>query len=174
VDSSVWDFFVTNRPGWLVSIAKVLAVVGDETVLLPLTLVIAVVTFARGRRSLATAAPFPAMMLTSVIVALSKALVGRERPPVGQQLMETASASMPSGHAAYAAALAAVAWFTIGGSAPSRTVRTAAVAAALAAGVARLVLGVHWLTDVLAGWLVGALVGACVVALLRRRLQSTA
>jgi len=173
VDSSVWDFFVTNRPGWLVDTAMVLAVVGDETVLLPLTFIVAVAAFARGRGSLRAAAPFVAMLATSVAIGLSKALVGRERPPVAQQLIETASASMPSGHAAYAAALAAVAWFTVGGRAPSRTVRAAAVTAALAAGVARLVLGVHWLTDVLAGWLVGALLGACVVALLRRRLQST-
>ncbi|MEY3691578.1 MAG: hypothetical protein RJB57_1234, partial [Actinomycetota bacterium] len=113
MDSSVWDFFAENRPGWLVGLAKVLAFVGDETVLLPLTFLVAVVAYARGRRSLPAVAPFVAMLATSVVVGLAKALIGRERPPLARQLVETASASMPSGHAAYAAALASVTWFTV-------------------------------------------------------------
>ncbi|MFM8793450.1 MAG: phosphatase PAP2 family protein, partial [Acidimicrobiales bacterium] len=172
VDSSVWDFFVSHRPDWLVNVAKVLAFVGDETVLLPLTLLIMLAAFARGRRSLPAVAPFVAMLATSVVVGLAKALVGRERPPVSRQLVETASASMPSGHAAYAAALAAVVWLLAGDRSSSATVRAAALATAGAAGVARLVLGVHWLSDIIAGWLMGALVGVCVATLLRGRLQS--
>ncbi|MGA1362763.1 MAG: phosphatase PAP2 family protein [Ilumatobacteraceae bacterium] len=173
MDSAVWDFFTSHRPGWLVDIAKVFAFVGDDTVLLPVTFLIALLALARGRRSLTATAPFVAMLTTTVAVGLAKVLIGRERPPLARQLVETASASMPSGHAAYAAALASVTWFTVAGHVPARAIRGAVVCTAAAAGAARLVLGVHWLSDVLAGWVVGAAAGACVVVLLRGRLQSS-
>ena len=172
MDSSAWNFFVEHRPAWLVDLAKFLAFIGDETVLLPLTLVVAAAAVLRGRRTVAAVAPFVAMFSTAAVVAVSKAAFGRERPPVAERLVEVGSASMPSGHAAYAAALAAVAWVTLGERTDPRVTRVAAVTLALLAGLARLVLGVHWLSDVLVGWLVGALVGGGVVALLRRRLQS--
>ena len=43
MEHSIWEFFVGHRPGWLVDVAKFLAFVGDETVLLPVTLVVAIV-----------------------------------------------------------------------------------------------------------------------------------
>lgn len=172
MDNSLWEFFVEHRPGWLVDVAKFLAFIGDETILLPVTLVIAVVTLVRGRPTVATVAPFATMLSTSIVVALSKSLVGRERPPLPQRLVEVSSASLPSGHAAYAAALATVAWLTCAGHPQARKWRACAAVVAVAAGTARMVLGVHWASDVLAGWIVGCAIGCGVVALLRRRLQS--
>ena len=109
MEHSIWEFFVGHRPGWLVDVAKFLAFVGDETVLLPVTLVVAIVMLVRGRRTVAGIAPFAAMLSTAVVVALSKSAIGRERPPLAQRLVDVSSASLPSGHAAYAAALATVA-----------------------------------------------------------------
>ncbi|MFM8563044.1 MAG: phosphatase PAP2 family protein [Acidimicrobiia bacterium] len=172
MDSSAWNFFIEHRPAWLVDVAKVLAFIGDETVLLPLTLLVAAAAFLRGRRSFLAVAPFVAMISTAVVVAASKVAFGRERPPLDDRLVEVGSASMPSGHAAYAAALAAVAWVAVADRENTPAARAAAVTLAVLAGLARLVLGVHWLSDVLAGWVVGAMVGAGVVSLLRRRLQS--
>ena len=172
MDNSLWEFFVGHRPGWLVDIAKVLAFVGDETVLLPVTLVAAMVMLARGRRTVAAVAPFAAMLSTSVVVALSKSAIGRERPPLAQRLVDVSSASLPSGHAAYAATLATVAWMACAGRPRATAWRVCAAAVAVAAGTARMVLGVHWASDVLAGWLIGCAVGSGVVTVLRRRLQS--
>lgn len=174
MDNSSWEFFVAHRPGWLVDVAKFLAFVGDETVLLPVTLVLAIVMLVRGRRTVAAIAPLAAMLSTSVVVALSKSVIGRERPPLTQRLVEVSSASLPSGHAAYAATLATVVWMACAGHPRASTWRAFAVAVAVAAGTARLVLGVHWASDVLAGWMIGCVVGGGVVALLRRRLQSVA
>jgi undecaprenyl-diphosphatase len=86
-----------------------------------------------------------------------KLLIMRERPPV-EHLVGSAGSSFPSGHSAAAAAcwmaiaLVAGRWFP-------RSVRPwLAVGAAVIAGLvaaSRALLGVHWVTDVVAGLVVG-------------------
>jgi undecaprenyl-diphosphatase len=86
-----------------------------------------------------------------------KLIVDRERPDV-VHLVEASSASFPSGHSATAAA-AWCAFALVVTRHESR--RHRAIAAALAAvltfavAASRALLGVHWLTDVLAGVTVG-------------------
>jgi undecaprenyl-diphosphatase len=81
---------------------------------------------------------------------------------------------MPSGHAAYAAALGAVAWVLLAGHPRRRTLRCAAVALATAAAAARVVLGVHWPSDVVVGSALGATIGSWVALRTVQRLQSRA
>jgi len=88
---------------------------------------------------------------------LIKLVVDRDRPQVFQ-VVEAAGSSFPSGHSTAAAATwAAVALLL--GRGRSRSVRAALAAGAvlIAVGVAtsRAMLGVHWLTDVLAGLTLG-------------------
>jgi undecaprenyl-diphosphatase len=94
------------------------------------------------------------------IVAINnglKFIVDRERPPV-EHLVGTSGSSFPSGHSSAAAA----AWFAIAlviSRYQSR--RWRAIAAAIAAlititvATSRALLGVHWLTDVIAGVALG-------------------
>jgi undecaprenyl-diphosphatase len=97
---------------------------------------------------------------TAVLVAVAKAAVGRHRPPVGYHLVEAGGPAFPSGHAAQAVACygapAVVAACLLRG----RAARTVALAGAgLVAGlvgVSRVYLGVHWPSDVLSGWALGA------------------
>jgi undecaprenyl-diphosphatase len=71
--------------------------------------------------------------------------------------------SFPSTHASDSAAAAAVfAW-----GAPRLS--TLGLVLVLVIGVSRVYLGVHWPTDVLAGWALGALVGMALVAIARLR-----
>jgi membrane-associated phospholipid phosphatase len=86
-----------------------------------------------------------------------KLIVGRERPDV-PHLVSPSGSSFPSGHSASAAA----AWFALAlVISRSWTRRGRAAAAAVAAVItvavatSRALLGVHWLTDVVAGVMVG-------------------
>lgn len=86
-----------------------------------------------------------------------KLLVDRERPDIAQ-LVGWSGASFPSGHAAAAAAgWAAIAFVLTRTSARPMRVIAAVTAVVIAVMVAtsRVLLGVHWLTDVVAGLAVG-------------------
>lgn len=86
-----------------------------------------------------------------------KLLVDRDRPTVAH-LMNASGSSFPSGHSAAAAACwAAIALVAARRLPVGRRRWAAAGAAAIAVAVAssRVLLGVHWLTDVIAGVVVG-------------------
>lgn len=88
---------------------------------------------------------------------LIKIMVDRARPEI-QQLTGHAGASFPSGHAAAAAATFAAVALVVGRG-RSHNVKTAlwgaAAGIAVAVAITRVMLGVHWTTDVIAGLLVG-------------------
>lgn len=156
----------------MVNIAKIFDALGDDKVLLAAVVLRAFYGFATRKRTLAYIGPVFALVPTFVIVGVMKALIDRSRPPVEHALVEVTSASMPSGHAAYAAALAATAWVLVASSPRATLSRSVALAVAVLAGIARMVLGVHWAGDIVVGWAVGGITGFCVVTALGKRLQS--
>jgi membrane-associated phospholipid phosphatase len=86
-----------------------------------------------------------------------KMIVDRERPDV-LRLVEASGASFPSGHSAAAAAGAAAVALVLGRDRRRLTRALLAAGAALVAiavATSRALLGVHWLTDVVAGVFVG-------------------
>ena len=96
---------------------------------------------------------------TWLIQELVKRVVARPRPELWPRLVATASFSFPSGHALASATLYPLLAWDLTRARP-RGVRIAALAAAAALslfiGFGRLYLGVHWPTDVAAGWIIGA------------------
>ena len=88
-----------------------------------------------------------------------KHVIGRERPTVVPHLQDVTSPSFPSGHAM----LAAVVYLTLGSLlmevVEGRLAKTYCLACALfvtfIVGVSRIYLGVHYPTDVFAGWMAG-------------------
>jgi undecaprenyl-diphosphatase len=117
------------------------------------------------RTSLITAAT---VWTADALAALLKTAVDRPRPyeviPEADPLLRwDLSSSMPSGHAAASAAGAVILGYLLGGRwAWAVWVLTVAV------GFARVYIGVHYPSDVLAGAALGALVGLAAVVLVRR------
>ena len=103
---------------------------------------------------------FVAVAGGQALSSLLKVGVDRPRPELVSHLVTETSLSFPSGHAM----LSAVTYLTLGALAaqfaPGRTTRiyvlSLAVLVALLVGVSRIYLGVHWPSDVLAGWCAGS------------------
>ncbi|MFI7077055.1 phosphatase PAP2 family protein [Micromonospora sp. NPDC049903] len=117
------------------------------------------------------------MVLGGLLGPLLKLVVGRPRPDLPEPVALAPGLSFPSGHALNAALAAGVLLVvflprTRARSAARAAVWSAALAIALVTGFSRIALGVHWTSDVVAGWLLGtAVVTATTVAftLLARR-----
>ena len=131
--------------------------IGSALALLPMTALGAIWLW-RQRERMRVAALLAAVLVTRVGVEIIKALVDRARPSFDTHPVVVHSQSFPSGHASNSmATFLALALFV----APERWRRpavAAAIVASLAMGATRPVLGVHWPSDVVAGWIFGATV----------------
>src|SRR6478609_1219097 len=99
---------------------------------------------------------------TSLVTALLKHYVGLARPVVAQPIIEYASSAMPSGHASNIAAAVTAACVLSAlylRERARRLVLGIGVLVAVVVGLDRLMLGVHTLTEVVAGYSLGVGVG---------------
>jgi undecaprenyl-diphosphatase len=96
-----------------------------------------------------------------LMTTVGKDVVGRHRPPLIDAVppLET-SPAFPSGHTTSTTAIVGIVVYLLVLRRRTRIARTVTVTAgvliALVVGLSRVVLGAHWFTDVLAGWLLGA------------------
>jgi undecaprenyl-diphosphatase len=146
-------------PRWLEEAARDVTALGSLGVLALLTLAVAGFLWMDGK-------PHAALFVLVAVgggMVLSLALKGafdRPRPDLVPHGSHVYTASFPSGHSM----LAAVTYLTLGALLARVQARrhlkvyllALAVALTLMVGVSRVYLGVHWPTDVLAGWSAGA------------------
>ena len=145
-----------GHPLW-VRAMEVVSNVGSPTVTRSLVAVLAVFLWVRKARRLAVWAAVTIAGGALIDVVL-KAAVGRARPHFTDPVLIAPGGSFPSGHA-FTATLAAgiVLLWVLPLLSPRGRVAAwiVAVAVPLAVGVSRVALGVHWVSDVVGGWLLG-------------------
>ena len=107
-----------------------------------------------------------------IVMVLLKHAFGRERPPVGDRLLDIGTLSFPSGHAMLSVIVLGLSGYICYQLYPwvreNRAVLAVVPVLILLIGLSRVYLGVHWLSDVLFGWVFGAFwVGVCLFGLLQ-------
>ncbi|MGC5007963.1 phosphatase PAP2 family protein [Streptomyces sp. DT203] len=168
IDRAAHTWSLHRRPAALVTMARVVTATG--TGVFPYAAAVAAGLIAgrdiRHRLACAAGALVFLLLGQALRFGLMEA-VGRPRPAVGDWGTHASGLSFPSGHATTSALMAGLLVAAIGHRARLRRARaaasgtstgTAAVAVLLgcwaaAVGVSRVLLGVHWATDVVAGWL---------------------
>jgi len=146
-------------PLWLRRVLTDITALGGSPVLTLLTIISAGYLIAA--RKAATAAFLVAAVATGELASnLLKLVYARPRPDIVAHLVDTYSTSFPSGHAMNSAIVFLTLGALLARAEADRAVRTYLMAVALfltlLVGFSRIYLGVHWPSDVLAGWCVGA------------------
>ena len=160
-------------PAWLLSSMRDLTALGGVTVLTLVSFLAIAFLLTRGRvkQALYTALATGGGALMG---RLLKSLFARERPEVVPHLVEVHSLSFPSGHSMNSAIVYLTLAVMISRSFEDRKPRIFVIGVAallvMTIGFTRLYLGVHYPTDVLGGWTVGA-AWALAMGLIATRLQ---
>ncbi|MEV0028778.1 phosphatase PAP2 family protein [Nocardia sp. NPDC050793] len=160
MDPEVSGWAVENRNGALTPAARMVSNCGDTLSMTILTALVCVALL-RVRDRMRAALVVVTALGAGLIVAVAKRLVGRERPPVAERLAVENSLSYPSGHSTGTFVVVGIVAIVLIPMLRRPIARAGAALVAVlfvaAVGASRVYLGVHWPTDVLAGWSIGAL-----------------
>ena len=146
-------------PAWLGEFALEVTTLGGWPLLTLLSALLLGVFLLRGQGD------FVGVLLAVVIghailVRALKALFERERPDFLEHLAHATHSSFPSGHSASAAAVYLTLGLMLANISERRSFRLYAIGGAIMVasliGLSRIYLGVHYPTDVIAGWAVGS------------------
>jgi undecaprenyl-diphosphatase len=147
-------------PWWLRHSVRDVSALGGVTVLTLLTVTVAGFCGLIGNwRAMWTvlAAAAGGQTLSSLL----KYLLSRQRPEVVPHFVDVSSASFPSGHAMVSAAVYLTLGILLAEFVERRCLKTyligVAIVLTVVIGASRVYLGVHYPTDVLAGWTAGAM-----------------
>ena len=157
LDRSIYEaMYAGHRPALLL-IARGLTALGEPTVLLAAGAACALWLWYAGHRRL------PLVLIAIVLVGrglseLQKYWIARARPDLDPHLVVVKTSSFPSGHAA--SSMIFLMTLALALTARSRWHRLAVAGAILLSiliGASRVMLGVHWPSDVIGGWSFGML-----------------
>jgi membrane-associated phospholipid phosphatase len=174
VDEDIHRWALAHRGPGTIAVARAVRWGGMTTVVLPALIVIGGAAAPRGRglaRRIGSGL-LPALVASTGVYAeiwINHA-ISRARPPVADWAGAASGASFPSGHTTAATLFALCCAWTLAPRAragwPRHAVWAGAAAYAATVGWSRVWLGVHWPTDVTAGWLFGAAwTAACIAAI---------
>jgi len=171
VDQSVWHFFVDHGSSRMHSLARFVTSFGVLGFLGPMCVVLGSLLWVKTHSAAVSIAPWISVMVCGEIVSILKKATNVPRPPLQYQVMQIRNPSFPSGHTAdttaFVISVLLIFWCALEVPRPVKNwVTVVGTSTFLAMGLTRLLLNVHWLSDVLAGWCVGAAIGLTVTGLL--------
>lgn len=160
IDHPVTRWLAAHRDLWLTTALRAVTHAGSPLFLAALALPISVAAGWRRRSWRPVVLALVCGGGVPVVLFTAKALVGRNRPPLPFALVDADGYSFPSGHATGTAAIMVIsAWmltrWLIPGWTGRVTVWAVAIGSAFVIGFSRVYLGVHYVSDVLSGWLLG-------------------
>lgn len=143
-----------HMPERLVPMARAVTLLGAHEVVWPLAVLAGAVAYRDGRRWRDAGRPVAWLAVTAGTRRLLADRLHRERPDRAGWRVHASGFSCPSRHAS----LALAGWGFAATVLPRRRRQAVPVVAGIAVsvGLSRVVLGVHWPGDVLAGWAFGA------------------
>jgi len=146
-------------PAWLENAARDITSLGGYPVLILVTLAVIgfLLVVRQGRAALLVLVAVGGGMLLSTALKIG---FDRPRPDLVPHVVDVYTQSFPSGHAMLSAATYLTLAALLARVQPQRRVKgyllSVAISLTLLIGASRVYLGVHWPTDVLGGWCVGA------------------
>ncbi len=167
-DLALLESIDAHRSGWATAMARGLMDAGQPRSTYVAACVVALVFAAVYRAWRAFGAAILGTVVATVTAEFGKELIGRPRPPVALAVVPHDGFAMPSSIAALTAG-AAVPLIIYGirrADLVGRLVVVVLGAGTVLVGAAMIYLGAHWLTDVLAGWALGAVLGVAAFRLL--------
>jgi len=172
LDARIYEaLYAGHRPA-LLTLARVMTFFGEPTLLVGAGFVVAAWLWWRGNKRL------PMALLLIILVGrgiseIQKFAIARARPDLEPHLVVVQTPSFPSGHATSSMIFClTLALALTKGSRWRRPAANGAILLSLMIGTSRVMLGVHWPSDVVGGWAFGLLWVLLTLRLAERELKA--
>lgn len=157
LDRLVYEWLYVSRDPILLPVGRFFTALGEPTILIAASVVAAAWLWIAGHRQL----PFVFVAITMVgrgASELQKYWIARARPDLEAHLVVVKTSSFPSGHATSAMIFYLTIALILTQETRWRGVAVGfALLVAFLVGISRVMLGVHWPSDVIGGWAFGML-----------------
>jgi undecaprenyl-diphosphatase len=157
VDRRVAESLYAGPHPALLTAARIFTALGEPTVLIAAGFVAAAALWWVGRGRFALGLLL-VILIGRALTEAQKYWIARARPDVEPHLVLVKTSSFPSGHAASSMIFYLVLALALTGRTRRRRIAAAgAIMLSLLTGISRVMLGVHWPSDVIGGWTFGML-----------------